>query len=107
MVRMIVVVIAAMVFVGCNLGNDDDAQRAIKLVQDFQPSSSGTSIMQMVTKTFSTDEWLASKTTDGMYRVTYRGSKSGQSKELIFSVSTYSKRVIALNRDALAYTNPM
>jgi hypothetical protein len=92
---------------GCQVGNDHGAEEAVRIVQEFKPAESSTPIVQMLKSSFSTEEWSVSKTSDDLYRVTFKGSASGQSKNLIFGVSIHKKSVMALNKDALAYTNPL
>lgn len=105
--KNLTVVLLFVGLIGCGLGNDEGAEMAIKMVQDFKPSPSSVPVMQMLIAGSSKDEWSVLKTSEGLYRVKFMGSASGKSKELVFGVSLKSRSVMALNREALAYTTPM
>jgi len=106
-VRILVAAMLVVGFIGCGLGDDEGAQEAIKLVQDFKPSTSGSSVVQTLKTAFTNDDWSVTKTSESFYHVIYRGSASGRAKELVFGVNINKRHVMALNKDALAYTNPM
>lgn len=101
------VVLVIVSVIGCATGSDRGAEEAVKIVQEFKPAESNTPIIQMLKTSFPKEEWSVSKTSDDLYRVTFKGSASGQNKDLIFGVSIHKKSVMALNKEALAYTNPM
>ncbi len=105
MVRVLVACILVLGLVGCGLGNDDGSQTAVRMVQDFKPTGGGSTLAQMVASAFPAGEWDVTKTSESLYRVIFRPS-SGESKELVFGVSINKHHVMALNRDALAFTNP-
>jgi hypothetical protein len=100
-------ILVVMSVIGCQTGGDHGAEEAVKIVQEFKPAESSAPIVQMLKASFSKEEWSVSKTSEDLYRVTFKGSASGQNKDLIFGVSIHKKSVMALNKDALAYTNPL
>lgn len=77
----------------------------MRMVQDFKPSAGGSTLAQMLGSTFPGGVWDVSKTSESLYRVIFRPSP-GQGKELVFGVSINKHHIMALNRDALAFTNP-
>ena len=105
--RMLTVIIATLGFVGCGLGDDESAHVAISTVQNFKPATSQPSVGERLRTEFKEQEWSAIKSSETLYRVIYHGSASGQTKELVFGVNINKREVMALNRDALAFTNPM
>ncbi len=105
MVRVLVACVLVLGLVGCGLGNDDGSQTAVRMVQEFKPISGGSTLAQMVASAFPEGQWNVSKTSESLYRVIFRPS-SGQEKELVFGVSINKHHIMALNRDALAFTNP-
>ncbi len=105
--RTLAVIVTTLGFLGCGLGDDGSAQVAISTVQNFKPATSLPSIGERLTTSFSEQEWSAIKSSETLYRVIYHGSASGQTKELVFGVNINKREVMALNRDALAFTNPM
>jgi hypothetical protein len=107
LVRILAALLLVFGLVGCGLGNDEGAEIALKIVQDFKPSASSVSIAQMLQTRFSNDQWLVSKTSEDLYRITFKGSTSGKTEDLIFGVSIYNRSVMALNNNALEYTNPL
>jgi hypothetical protein len=105
MVRVLVACVLVLGFMGCGLGNDDGSQTAVRMVQDFKPTGGGSTLAQMVAAEFPEGSWDVSKTSESLYRVIFRPA-SGASKELVFGVSINKHHIMALNRDALAFTNP-
>lgn len=91
---------------GCGLGNNDGAQVAMKMVQEYKPNARGTTIADMVAEAFPSGEWVVTKTSESLYRVLYRTTSSSEQKELLFGVAINKHHVMALNREALAFTNP-
>ena len=107
LVRNLAALLMVFGLVGCGLGNDEGSEIALKIVQDFKPSTSSVPIAQVLKKQFSNDQWVVSKTSEDLYRVTFKGSASGKTEDLIFGVSIYNRSVMALNNNALSYTNPL
>jgi hypothetical protein len=93
--------------VGCGLENDENANVALKVVQEFKPAPSSSTLSQVVQTSIPNSEWIVTKSGESLYRVVCRGKVSGQPKELVFGVNINKGDVMALNKDALAYTNPM
>ncbi len=109
MKRIVLVAVALLSIgmLGCSLGNDENAGVALKVVQDYKPATSRSTLAQLVQTSVQNSEWVATKSGESLYRVVCRGTVSGQPKELVFGVNINKGDVMALNRDALAYTNPM
>jgi hypothetical protein len=105
--KSLAIILIAVFVSGCQSGGDHGAEEAVKIVQEFKPAEANTPIVQMLKASFSREEWSVSKTSEDLYRVTFKGSAAGENKDLIFGVSIHKKSVMALNKDALAYTNPM
>lgn len=96
----------AFALIGCNLETDGNADAALRIVQEFKPAKSGGSIVEQVKAAGASEEWMAIKTNESLYRVICKINVSGSQKELVFGVNINKKEVMALNRDALPYTNP-
>jgi hypothetical protein len=107
LVRILAALLLVFGLIGCGLGSDEGAEIALKIVQDFKPSASGVPIAQTLKSQFSNDQWLVSKTSEDLYRVTFKGAASGRTEDVIFGVSINNRSVMALNNNALAYTNPL
>ncbi|MBI5474409.1 MAG: hypothetical protein HY961_18890 [Ignavibacteriae bacterium] len=73
-VRMLVAVLVAMVFVGCGLGDDDSVQMAITTVQNFKPATSQPPVGERLAELFQEQQWTATKSSETLYRVIYHGS---------------------------------
>ena len=99
-------VLLVMSLMGCNLETDENAATALRIVQQFKPMSSGVSIVDQLKVEASPESWTATKTNESLYRVVCKVNVSGSQKELVFGVNINKREVMALNRNALTYTNP-
>jgi hypothetical protein len=103
MEKLVAAWLVAIVLAGCGLGNDDGGQTALKIVQEFKPTAGATTVAQSVAEKLPGGGWIVSKTSESFYRVSYAPA---QGKELLFGVNITKRHVMALNREALAFTNP-
>jgi hypothetical protein len=105
--RILAATLLAVGVYGCGVGSDAGAELAVKIVQEFKPSTASVPLTQRLNAGFSNEEWSVEKTSEDLYRVTFKGSASGKSKDLKFGVSIHNKSVMALNSEALSYTDPL
>ncbi|HXF99991.1 MAG TPA: hypothetical protein VNL69_04365 [Bacteroidota bacterium] len=106
MLKCLAVGLVLLAFVGCGLGEDDGAQTAVRIVQEFKPIGGAATLSAAVATKLPGGQWGVTKTSESFYRVTYRAATAGQAMELLFGVNINKQHVMALNREALQFTNP-
>lgn len=88
------------------MGEDDGEQTAVRIVRDFKPITGTATLSGVLAEKLPGGEWVVTKTSESFYRVSYRVATDGQTRELLFGVNINKQHVMALNREALRFTNP-